>query len=94
MRIRTLALAAALMLTAAGAAMAQSHQGGYLGLNPGKDVPVSHGLGIIKGSGQGGYLGENVGDNLPPPTQPLPREFGSGQGGYLGLIPGAPVDTH
>jgi hypothetical protein len=88
MTMRSLALAGALMLTTAGAAFAQSHQGGYLGLNPGANVQVSHGLGITHGSGQGGYLGENPGANLTASAAVTPTK-GSGEGGYLGMIPGS-----
>jgi hypothetical protein len=94
MRMRTLAVTAALLLSAAGTAMAQSGQGGYLGLNPGAHVYSSHVPPPAEfGSGQGGYLGKNAGANLPTPTQAPPAEFGSGEGGYLGMIPGADTGT-
>jgi hypothetical protein len=88
MNMRSLALAGALVLTTAGAAFAQSGQGGYLGLNPGANVPVSHGLGITQGSGQGGYLGENPGADQTS-SAAAARTQGSGDGGYLGMIPGS-----
>jgi len=84
------------LLLTAGAALAQSGQGGYLGLNPGKNLesvsqdPVKPPP--VDGSGQGGYLGENPGKNLESaaqdPVKPPPVE-GSRQGGYLGEDPGA-----
>src|SRR5262245_22482826 len=68
---RTLALTIALLAASATAALAQSHQGGYLGLDPGGQTatraapaapPPAH------GSGQGGYLGLNNGAHLAPAT--------------------------
>jgi hypothetical protein len=88
MNTRSFALAGALLLATATGALAQSHQGGYLGLNPGANVQVSHGLGITQGSGQGGYLGENPGANLTSSGAAAPVH-GSGEGGYLGIIPGS-----
>jgi hypothetical protein len=87
MTMRSLALAGVLVLTTAGGAFAQSQQGGYLGLNPGANVQVSHGLGITQGSGQGGYLGENPGANATSSAATEPT-YGSGEGGYLGMTPG------
>src|SRR5262249_33418659 len=71
---RTLALAAMLLLGAVPAAVAQSHQGGYLGLNPAHDLAArttpTEPAPPIHSSGQGGYLGLNVGANLlPQPPQ-------------------------
>ena len=84
------------LLLTAGAALAQSGQGGYLGLNPGKNLesvsqdPVKPPP--VDGSGQGGYLGEKVGQTLPSasqdPVKPPPVQ-GSREGGYLGSTPGA-----
>src|SRR5258706_8646765 len=88
MNTRCLTLAAGLLLATATGAFAQSNQGGYLGLNPGANVPVSHGTGIPQGSGQGGYLGEHPGADLTASRAATPVH-GSGQGGYLGLIPGS-----
>jgi len=49
----------------AGTAFAQSGQGGYLGENPGKDLPVASTVTAQpKTSGQGGYLGQNPGADL------------------------------
>ena len=89
MRIRTVLLSGltAGVLLASGGAFAQSHQGGYLGVNPGAQV-IAHDTvaPATKGSGQGGYLGRNLGGKLTPSDQPL-VEDGSGQGGYLGQQP-------
>ena len=84
------------LLLTAGAALAQSGQGGYLGLNPGKNLesvsqdPVKPPP--VEGSGQGGYLGEKNGAHLESvsqdPVKPPPVE-GSREGGYLGSTPGA-----
>src|SRR5882757_2023525 len=53
---------ATILLLATGMAHAQSGQGGYLGKNPGADLPAaSTDVPPIHGSGQGGYLGENPG---------------------------------
>jgi hypothetical protein len=90
MRKFMLAAATLALLSSTGAAMAQSQQGGYLGLNPGAHWIPSHVPPPPEfGSGQGGYLGENAGAHVAPPTQAPPPEFGSGEGGYLGMIPGA-----
>jgi hypothetical protein len=91
MRKRIFVIAAAALLAGASAAMAQSGQGGYLGLNPGGHLTTpTHARPPEHGSGQGGYLGRNPGAHLATPTQPPPAEFGSGEGGYLGMIPGEP----
>jgi hypothetical protein len=87
MTMRSLALAGVLVLATAGAAFAQSQQGGYLGINPGANVTVSHGLGVTQGSGQGGYLGLNPGADQTTAAGATPH--GSGQGGYLGMVPGS-----
>lgn len=84
------------LLLVGGAALAQSGQGGYLGQNPGANLPSASQDAVkpppVQGSGEGGYLGEKVGENLPSasqdPMQPPPVK-GSGEGGYLGLVPGA-----
>jgi hypothetical protein len=60
-------VAAVAWLGFAGGAGAQSGQGGYLGINPGKGVGVSTlALAPPHGSGQGGYLGLNPGAGLQP----------------------------
>jgi hypothetical protein len=69
---RTLALVAVLFLATAPSAFAQSHQGGYLGLNPAHDlaartVPTDPAPPAAP-SGQGGYLGLNAGAHLGPVT--------------------------
>jgi hypothetical protein len=81
-------LAGALLLATTGGAFAQSHEGGYLGINPGAHVAVSHGIDQQTGSGQGGYLGLNPGANLTASATTVPAQ-GSHEGGYLGMIPGA-----
>jgi hypothetical protein len=89
MRIRT-ALFSGLtagVLLASGGAFAQSHQGGYLGLNPGANVATGTVQAPAKGSGQGGYLGLNAGANPAQSVYAVPSEQGSGQGGYLGQNP-------
>ncbi len=54
-------------LGVAGTASAQSGQGGYLGLNPGKTQTAgTTGLPEARSSGQGGYLGRNVGADVKP----------------------------
>ena len=76
------------LLFGAGAALAQSGQGGYLGETPGKNQPAaSTQAQAPKTSGQGGYLGENPGANQAPATAAQPQTT-SGQGGYLGRAPG------
>jgi hypothetical protein len=95
MRAFTFVVATKMVLAAAGPAMAQSHQGGYLGLNPGghmihSDVPPPPEF----GSGQGGNLGKNPGAHLAAPSEAPPREVGSGQGGYLGMVPGVAPATN
>lgn len=68
MRKTMLAMAAAVaILVPAAGAIAQSGQGGYLGLNPGRDQAASAAAPTHPGSGQGGYLGLNNGANLLPP---------------------------
>jgi len=77
----------------AGTASAQSGQGGYLGLNPGKNVvPQSAPVGALHGSGQGGYLGLNPGAGVAASTASAAPRRGSGQGGYLGLNPAGRSD--
>ena len=92
MAMRSFALAGALLLATATGAFAQSGQGGYLGINPGANVPVSHRVEVAQGSGhgsgQGGYLGLNPGADQTPSRDVAPVH-GSGEGGYLGLIPGS-----
>jgi hypothetical protein len=84
-RVLTIAATLAFFGTA-GAAFAQSGQGGYLGLNPGKGVGVNTTVAPSPhGSGQGGYLGLNPGANVRT-AQTAPTR-GSGQGGYLGANP-------
>jgi hypothetical protein len=82
------AVAIGVLFGAAGAAFAQSHEGGYLGINPGAGVSAAGPVVVPHGSGQGGYLGLNPGAHLRAagPAQP---EHGSGEGGYLGMVPGA-----
>jgi hypothetical protein len=89
---RVLTIAAALTFFAtAGSAFAQSGQGGYLGLNPGKNVATTTTRPApSQGSGQGGYLGKNPGAGLSA-AQAAPIR-GSGQGGYLGRNPGGNPD--
>ena len=88
MRIRT-TIATGLVagaLLVSGGAFAQSHQGGYLGINPGAH-PASTGVAApTPGSGQGGYLGVDPGARLTASRTAQPEQ-GSGQGGYLGLTP-------
>ena len=71
MRKMLLAATAALALGIGygGAALAQSHQGGYLGENPGTQLAAGIAA-PTRGSGQGGYLGVNPGANLRPATAP------------------------
>jgi hypothetical protein len=85
--IAAAAVASTVLLGAAGAAFAQSQQGGYLGLNPGGHLTAAGPVVPEHGSGQGGYLGLNPGAHLTAagPAQP---EHGSGEGGYLGMVPG------
>ncbi len=52
----------------AGAAMAQSGQGGYLGLNPGGHLGTPGAPPPQMGSLQGGYLGKNPGGALQQTT--------------------------
>ncbi|SRR5258706_2380875 len=90
---RILTVAAALAVFGmAGTAYAQSGQGGYLGLNPGKNVGTSAARSApAQGSGQGGYLGKNPGAGVSAAASEAPPRRGSGQGGYLGKR--NPVDT-
>jgi hypothetical protein len=84
------------LLLGAGAALAQSGQGGYLGEGAGKNLPSVRQDPVkpppVQGSGEGGYLGEGAGKDLPSvrqdPVKP-PPERGSGEGGYLGSVPGS-----
>ncbi len=69
MTTRSLILAGGLLLATTASAFAQSHQGGYLGLNPGAGVPASHGVAVEHGSGQGGYLGIDPGAHVGPSIQ-------------------------
>jgi hypothetical protein len=85
------AVAGAVLLGATGAAFAQSHQGGYLGLNPGAGLTAAGPVVPTHGSGQGGYLGINPGAGLTAAGPAVP-EHGSGQGGYLGMNPGADAE--
>ncbi len=48
-----------------GPAFADSHQGGYLGLNPGANA-IASSAGPQAGSLQGGYLGKSAGAELQP----------------------------
>ena len=80
------AVAGALLFGAAGAALAQSHQGGYLGLNPGAGLTAAGPVVPEHGSGQGGYLGLNPGAGLTA-SGPTVATHGSGEGGYLGITP-------
>ena len=85
--IAAAAVASTVLLGAAGAAFAQSHQGGYLGLNPGAHLTAAGPAVPEQGSGQGGYLGLNPGADLTV-AGPAQSEHGSGEGGYLGMVPG------
>jgi hypothetical protein len=49
-------------------AVAQSGQGGYLGLNAGAHAGTAGPVAPQLGSLQGGYLGRNAGATLKPPT--------------------------
>jgi hypothetical protein len=77
-----LAAVAATTLALGGGAVAQSQQGGYLGINPGGHqmssvAPVEKvGPSGIPGSGQGGYLGLNPGAHLKslPPAEEAAAE--------------------
>jgi hypothetical protein len=53
-------------LAFSGGAFAQSHQGGYLGLNPAGNQVAAAPAPSDVGSHQGGYLGENAGSKLAP----------------------------
>jgi len=88
MHIRTTiatGLVAGALLVSSGA-FAQSHQGGYLGVNPGAHLASAGVATPTRGSGQGGYLGVDPGAQLTA-SQAAQPEQGSGQGGYLGLTP-------
>ncbi len=64
-----IALAGVVLLASASAALAQSHQGGYLGINPGSQqqaVAPSAPPAPVVTSHQGGYLGINPGAHLTP----------------------------
>jgi hypothetical protein len=78
------------LLFGAGAALAQSGQGGYLGENAAKNQSAaSTRTQAPKGSAQGGYLGQNPAANPAPVSKAQPQaQPGSGQGGYLGRAPG------
>jgi hypothetical protein len=77
----------------AGTASAQSGQGDYLGLNPGKGAGTfSAPATPLHGSGQGGYLGLNPGAGISAGTARTAPSRGSGQGGYLGLNPAGRSD--
>ena len=68
--MRKLLLAATAALTiglgCTAEALAQSHQGGYLGEKPGTSQLAAGIAAPTGGSGQGGYLGLNPGANLKP----------------------------
>jgi hypothetical protein len=66
MRKLFLAAFAAAALTVSGGAFAQSHQGGYLGLNPAGQLATATAPSGVPGSHQGGYLGLNAGGDLKP----------------------------
>jgi hypothetical protein len=82
-RVLTIAAALAFFGTA-GTAFAQSGQGGYLGLNPGKGVGVNTTLAPPQhGSGQGGYLGLNPGADVTTARAQTAPTRGSRQDDYL-----------
>jgi len=66
--LRTAFLAAlgAATLAGSGTGFAQSHQGGYLGVDPGAHQTASVAAPARPGSGQGGYLGLDAGADLKP----------------------------
>src|SRR3954452_13502853 len=67
MILRRVALVGAVLLATATAALAQSHQGGYLGRKTGSDVATRSGRApAAHGAGQGGYLGLDPGAHLSP----------------------------
>src|SRR4051812_49222847 len=66
MRKLILAMAALATLALTPAAFAQSHQGGYLGLNPGAQVAARATAPTPSNSQQGGYLGQNAGASQTP----------------------------
>ena len=95
MHNRMFVVATVALLAGTSVAMAQSHQGGYLGLNPGGHLASPTPAPPPQfGSGQGGYLGKDPGAHLAIPTQAPPAEFGSGEGGYLGMVPGQTYGTN
>jgi hypothetical protein len=65
---KLLLLTVCLAPLAGGAALAQSGQGGYLGLNAGAQAGTAAAVAPQLGSLQGGYLGKNAGATLKPPT--------------------------
>jgi hypothetical protein len=74
----------------AGAAMAQSGQGGYLGLNPGGHLGTP-GTPPQMGSLQGGYLGKNPGGALQqttPATAPGPTSAPTAWCDGFSMVPG------
>jgi hypothetical protein len=85
------AILTTVVLLASSTAFAQSGQGGYLGENPGKNLPTaSQDATKLQGSGQGGYLGKNPAKDVPVAArQQGTPPHGSGEGGYLGSTPGA-----
>jgi hypothetical protein len=81
-----------LLLGAVPAAFAQSHQGGYLGVNPAHDLaarsaPIEVPAAPEHYSGQGGYLGLNNGEHLGPVT-PQPTT------GMMGWCTHSPDPSH
>jgi hypothetical protein len=72
MRKTLIALTGAVLLASASAALAQSHQGGYLGLNPGSQQATAPSVPPppVVGSHQGGYLGINPGAHQEPAAPP------------------------
>ncbi len=89
----TILMTPVFLLMASGAAFAQSHQGGYIGKNPGATQETASQERVAptaQGSGQGGYLGSNVGAGQLTASQqpsPPPAAQGSHEGGYLGSTP-------
>jgi hypothetical protein len=57
--------ASAVVLGTTVGALAQSHQGGYLGLNPAANIASTAPAPSVPPSHQGGYLGNNPGAHLP-----------------------------
>lgn len=99
MRRSLIALSTTVLLASAGAAFAQSQQGGYLGVNPGSNQTTSAATGSEHGSGEGGYLGKNPGSmqssSSVSPNDPsysdngAPRAGASASGDYY-----APIQHH